>query len=226
MRMFEYRATVRRIIDGDTFDLEVDLGAGGAVQATSLAFDGHVAPSKYTAQRLVRPGDTATNGDFGPLDGQPNSGSYVASAEANWALELVFDWYYDTPYPGVGAIDMTFSDYRWSGFIIPVSQLTPAGMDLVELDDPLGFFGGTSADFESWLLNEVKPRLPTDIAWLLFAQGNAHPVWTNPMMGMTTDGLVDQTLLAYAVPEPMTVALFLAGASCWLARRPRCPRCQ
>lgn len=208
-----------------TVDLEVDLGAGGAVQATSLAFDGYVSPGKYSAQRLVRPGDTATDGNYGPVNGQPNSGSYSASAAANWAFELVLDWYYDTPYAGMGTIDMTFSDYRWSGFIIPVSQLTPTGMGLVALDDSLGFFGGTSADFESWLLNEVKPRLPADATWLLFAQGTANPVWTNPAMGMTTDGLVDQTVLAYAtIPEPATGAMLLAGILCFLANRRRWKR--
>jgi len=205
-----------------TFDLEVDLGAGGAVKAASLAFDGYVAPNKYTAQRLVRPGDTAANGNYGPIDGQPNTGSYSASANANWALELNFDWCFDTPYAGMGTLDMTFSDYRWSGFIIPVGQLTPAGLGLVALDDPLAFFGGTSADFESWLLNEVTPTLPADATWLLFAQGTAHPAWTHPAMGMTTDGLVDQTVLAYTtIPEPATGATLLAGTLCGLAHKRR-----
>jgi len=203
------------------FGLEVDLGSGGTASITSLAFEGYVSPGKNSAQRLVCPGDTAADGNYGAIDGLPNSGSYSASAGANWAFELVFDWYYDTPYAGSGSIDMTFNNYGWSGFIIPVSELTPAGMDLAELDDPLGFFGGTSADFESWLLNEVKPRLPADAAWLLFAQGTAHPVWTNPGMGMTTDGLVDQTVLGYAVPEPGTAAILLVGTLLWSAARGR-----
>jgi len=138
------------------------------------------------------------------------------------AFELFFDWFFDTPYAGSGGIDMTFNNYRWNGFIIPVSQLTPPGMDRVTLDDPLGFFGGSSADFETWLLNEVKPTLPADATWLLFAQGTAHPAWTNPQMGMTTDGLVDQTVLAYTtIPEPATGAMLLTGALCFIANRPR-----
>jgi len=203
-----------------TFTLDMNLWTGGSASISSLAFDGYVAPGKYSAQRLVRPGDTAANGAYGLVDGQPNSGSYAASADANWGFELLFDWFFDTPYAGSGTIDMTFDNYRWNGFIIPVSQLTPAGMDLVTLDDPLGFFGGTSADFESWLLNEVQPRLPADATWLLFAQGTANPAWTNPGMGMTTDGLVDQTVLAYTtIPEPAIAAGFLAGTVCLLANK-------
>lgn len=207
------------------FTLDVNLWSGGSVSVSSLAFDGYVSPGKYSAQQLVRPGDTATNGNYGPVDGQPNSGSYTASANGNWAFELFFDWFFDTPYAGSGTIDMTFNNYRWSGFIIPVNQLTAAGMNLVSLDDPIGFFGGTSADFETWLLNEVKPTLSADATWLLFAQGTAHPVWTNPAMGMTTDGLVDQTVLAYTtvIPEPATLVMLLTGAMalCGMAKRRR-----
>jgi len=204
------------------FTLDVDLCAGGSVSVSSLAFEGYVSPGKYSAQQLIRPGETASNGQYGPVDGQPNGGSYAASPNANWAFELFFDWFFDTPYAGSGGIDMTFNNYRWNGFIIPVSQLTPPGMDRVTLDDPLGFFGGSSADFETWLLNEVKPTLPADATWLLFAQGTAHPAWTNPQMGMTTDGLVDQTVLAYTtIPEPATGAMLLTGALCFIANRPR-----
>jgi len=205
--------------------LDVDLRAGGAVSVGSLAFDGYVAPGKSSAQRLVSPGDTAADGNHGlVVDGLPNNGTYTASAGGNWDFELTFDWYFDTPYGGTDTIDMTFSDYRWTGFIIPISQLTETGMAAVALDDPLGFYGGSSGDFESWLLSEVKPRLPADAAWLLFAQGTAHPVWTDPGMGMTTDGIVSQTVLAYAVPEPATVAMLLGGAVFGLAAARRSPK--
>lgn len=197
--------------------LDVDLAAGGAVGIEELAFNGYVATGKPIAhQWLVRPGDPAADGNHGPVDGQPNSGSYQASAAQNWAFAATFDWYYDTPFGESGSIDMTFNDYQWTGFIIPVSQLTAAGMAATALDDPLGYFDG---DFESWLRDEVAPRLPEDAVYLLFAQGEAHPVWTHPMMGMTTDGVLGETIMGYAVPGPVTVSLFAAGLCPLVLRR-------
>jgi len=183
--------------------LEIDLQKGGLFSIESLAFDGYVAqpPTPIADQNLVEVGDPAANGSYGPVDGVPNSGTYAASADANWACQICFDWYYDTPFAGPGGIDMTFNDYQWRGFIIPMSELTTAGMDATTLDDPLGYFGGTSADFESWLLGEVAPRLPQEVTYLLFMQGEAHPDWTNPNMGMTTDGIVGETMIAYALPQ-------------------------
>jgi len=178
--------------------LGIDLQAGGTVDVVSLAFDGYIAPTKSSAQWLIQPGDPATDCN---TDGMPNGGTYIPSAEANWALQAIFDWYYDTPFGGPNTIDMTFDNYQWNGFIIPVSQLTTAGMEATALDDPLGYFAGTSADFESWLLNEVAPRLPQDATYLLFVQGEAHPAWTHPEIGMTTDGIVGETIIAYAVPQ-------------------------
>ena len=110
---------------------------------------------------------------------------------------------------------MTFNDYTWTGFLIPVAYLTPAGMAGVALDDPLGYFGGTSADFESWLLSEVAPRLPGDARYLLFAQGEAKPVWNNPAMGGwdPAEGILTETIITYTtVPEPTTLLLTAAGA--------------
>jgi len=199
--------------------LDVDLSAGGAVGIDALAFSGYVAPGKpLTQQRLVRPGEAAADGTHGPVDGAGNGGTYAASAAAGWALEAVFDWYYDTPFPG--AIDMTFDDYAWGGFIIPVAELVPAGMAAAALDDPLGFYPGTSDDFEAWLLAEVAPRLPAGARYLLFAQGEAHPDWTNPQMTMTTDGIIGQTILACTtVPEPATLVLVALGVACAVRRR-------
>jgi len=180
--------------------LEINLYAGGTVEIASLAFDGYVATGNPIAhQWLVDPNDPATDGSHGPVDGMPNSGTYTASADANWAFEMDFDWYYDTPFAGTGGIDMTFDNYHWSGFIIPVSELTTDGMNAATLDDPLGYFDGTSQDFECWLLEKVKPQLPQQATHLLFAQGEEHPVWTNPMMGMTTDGIVGETIIACAI---------------------------
>ncbi len=182
--------------------LEMDLYAGGMVEIISLAFGGYVARGKPVAQQwLVQSGDPAADGNHGSVDGIPNDGVYAASAAANWAFGISFDWYYDTPFAGSGGIDMTFNDYQWSGFIIPVSELTTTGMAMTTLNDPLGYFAGTSEEFESWLLEEVTPVLPQDAAYLLFAQGEAHPAWTNPLMAMTTDGIVGETIIGYAVQQ-------------------------
>ena len=195
-----------------SLSLDVDLVAGGAVGIQTLHFEGYVAAGKPIAhQRLVNPGDPATDGKHGPVNGSPNNGTYAASALSNWALTATFDWYYDTPFAGAGTIDMTFNDYAWTGFIIPASELTPAGMDATVLDDPLGYFGGDSEDFEAWLLAEVVPLLPGDATHLLFAQGEAHPDWTNPKMGMTTEGIVGTTIIA-TVPEPSSLLLLACGA--------------
>jgi len=133
--------------------LEMDLYAGGMVEIISLAFGGYVARGKPVAQQwLVQSGDPAADGNHGSVDGIPNDGVYAASAAANWAFGISFDWYYDTPFAGSGGIDMTFNDYQWSGFIIPVSELTTTGMAMTTLNDPLGYFAGTSEEFESWLL--------------------------------------------------------------------------
>ena len=141
---------------------------------------------------------------------------------SNWAFSAGVDWYYDTPSAGSGNIDMTFDDFQWAGFIIPVSQLDQAGMAAVALDDPLGFFGGTSEDFESWLVDEVACRLPGSAEYLLFVQGEAKPDWNSPaMQGWDPAyGILGETIVAYAVPEPATAVLLLAG-SCGLAARRR-----
>ena len=186
----------------DSVTLEINLYTG-TVEVASLAFEGYVAQGKPIAQQwLIQPGDPAADGNHGPVDGIPNSGVYAASAAANWAFGISFDWYYDTPFAGSGGIDMTFDNYQWSGFIIPVSELTTTGMDETTLNDPLGYFAGTSEEFESWLLDEVAPLLPEEAVYLLFAQGEAHPCWTNPSMGMTTDGIVGETIIGYAVQQP------------------------
>ena len=181
--------------------LDIDFETGGAVEIVSLDFDGYVAPGKLSSQHL---------------ESGSNSGTYWADATSNWAFQGSFDWYYDTPFGGSGTADMTFDDYQWDGFIIPVSQLTTMGMAATVLDDSLGYFGG---DFESWLLNQVAGQLPQGAAYLFFAQGQEIPSWTNPQMGMSANGTVGETVIGYAVPEPGTMMLLAAGLC--LARRQR-----
>ena len=84
-------------------------------------------------------------------------------------------------------------------------------MEATTLDDSLGYFGG---NFEQWLLNKIAPQLPQDAAYLLFAQGQANPAWTGQQVGMTTGGLVGETVIGYALPEPATIMLLAAGLCC------------
>ena len=198
-----------------TIELDMSLAGGGTVAICSLYLHGQANPTSSAYQYLVESGDEAADESY-KIDGIGNSGSYQASVAQNWAFEASFDWYYDTPWAGPGTIDMTFNNFVWDGFIIPVSELTDAGMAAAALDDPLGYFDG---NFESWLLDEVATRLPQEAVYLLFAQGQANPVWTNTP-GMTTNGIVGETIIAYAVPEPVAVALFAAGL-CPLALRRR-----
>ena len=206
-------------------DLDVDLSAGGAVTISSLYLHGQAkyaaSGDKYAYQHLVESADPAAGGGYGPIDGIGNSGSYAASAQSNWAFSAGVDWYYDTPSAGSGNIDMTFDDFQWTGFIIPVSQLNPSGMSAVSLDDPLGLFGGSSEDFESWLVDEVACRLPASAEYLLFVQGEAKPDWSNPgMQGWDpANGILGEAILAYAIPEPTTGALLAGGLFAWFARR-------
>jgi len=191
--------------------LDIDVQTGGELNIVSLAFDGYISSTQSGIQRLVQPVDPAANGSHGSTDGVGNSGTYNASAGSNWAFEAGFDWYYDVPAGGMGGIDMTFDNYQWDGFIIPVSELSTAGMAATTLDDSMDYFGG---NFEQWLLNKIAPQLPEDAAYLLFAQGLANPAWTDQQVGMTTGGLVGETVIGYAVPEPVTIMLLTAGLCC------------
>jgi len=191
--------------------LDMDLQTGGALDIVSLAFDGYISSTQSGIQRLVQAGDPAADGSCGPTDGVGNSGTYNASPGSNWAFEADFDWYYDVPAGGMGGIDMTFDNYQWDGFIIPVSELNTAGMAATTLDDSMGYFDG---NFEQWLLNKIAPQLPQDAAYFLFAQGQANPAWTGQQVSMTTGGLVGGTVIGYAVPEPATIMLLTAGL-CW-----------
>ncbi len=207
-----------------TIGIDMNLWGGGSVDISSLYLHGQAKPTPSgdnAHQYLVKPGHNVVIGSYGPIDGIGNSGSYAASDQSNWTFTANVDWYYDTPCAGSGSVDMTFDDFQWDGFIIPVSELNPTGMDAVALIDPLGFFNGTSEEFESWLLNEVADRLPLAAQHLLFVQGEAKPGWNNPAMGGwdPDHGVLGETIIAYAVPEPTTIMFLLTGLCALAAKR-------
>jgi len=190
-----------------TLEMDVDLDSGGAVTVESLQFHGR-AYANATNQHLVKPGDAATGPQYGNcVDGSPNNGSYEASAASNWQFSATIDWYYDVPYGGAGTIDLIFDDYPWTGFLIPVTELTPSGLAGTAVEDWLGYYTG---DFESWLLAEVEPRLPGGAEYLLFAQGEGVVAWSQTPSFESGTGIARETIIGYTVvPEPAT--LLLAG---------------
>ncbi len=215
-------------------ELDIDLAAGGGFSVTSLSFGGVAYPGKTgptSFEYLVIPGDPATADPKYQVDGVGNSGTFGASDALDWSLEAQLDLYKDLPPGGTGGIDMTMDDWSWSGFLIPTEKLTGAGMALVTLDDALGYFLGTSEDFEAWLIEQVAPRLPDEATWLLFAQAEGQPDWNSPSMGGwdPLEGIVGETIVAYStagyqpdqIPEPTTLGLLLCGAAVAWGRRRR-----
>jgi len=209
-----------------TLEMDVDLASGGPIAVESLQFDGR-AYAQATNQYLVKPGDAATGPDYGNcVDGSPNNGSYEASAASNWRFSATIDWYYDVPYDVPGSIDMIFDDYPWTGFLIPVGELTTEGMAATILDDPLGFYPGTSEDFEDWLLEQVEHhRLPSDAEYLLFAQGEGVVTWSQCPAFISGTSVVGETIIAYTtVPEPATLLLVAVGLGVAAVARRRAGR--
>ena len=205
-----------------TLEMDVDLASGGAVTVESLQFDGR-AYANATNQHLVKPGAAATGPNYGNcVDGSPNTGSYEASAASNWQCSATIDWYYDVPFAGPGSVDMIFDDYPWTGFLIPVTELTPSGLAGTAVEDWLGYYTG---DFESWLLEEVEPRLPGDAEYLLFAQGEGVVTWCQTPSFESGTGIARETSVGYTtVPEPATLLLVAIGLGVAAVERRRAGR--
>jgi hypothetical protein len=92
--------------------------------------------------------------------------------------------------------DAAFNDKLQTGHLIPVEQLTPAGLAGLTLDDPTGFHGG---DFKQYLLDEIKPRLPGDATYLLVTQmAKTHPDYAELGLPITTGGFIGNTTIAYS----------------------------
>lgn len=199
------------------------------VGVTGLSYTGQATPVMQMNQFLVTPGSPATLVPAYNVDGVGNSGTWSSSSAGDWALSTQIDFYFATnadANPNPADIDVTFNNKTQEGYLIPVDQLTLAGMAAVTMDDPAGFFGG---DFEQYLLDEIAPRLPGDATYLLVTQmGKVNPEYAETGLPFNTGSLVGNTTFAYttqAVPEPMSAALAGAGIAISLVRRQRNRRC-
>ncbi len=196
-----------------SLQLESVSGSNWSATVSALAYSGQANAVQTMNQFLVTPGSPATTNSAFNVDGAGNSGQWTASAAGNWAIQYTLDFYLATSADGDPSptdIDATFNDTTQAGFLIPVSQLTTNGLAAVNLDDPLGFHAG---DFEQYLLEQVKARLPTNATYLLVAQmGKSHsgyaelglPITTNSLLGNTTIAYSTQTLAA-AAPQILSL---------------------
>lgn len=209
-----------------TLDFASSGGTMWDTLATSMQYTGQANGFAQMNQLLVTPGSDGANDPIYNVDGLPNAGSWDASTAGNWAFSQALDFYLATNIDGDGSIfdiDATFNDALQSGYIIPVSELTSAGMAAVALDDPEGWFSG---DFEQYLLDEIATRLPSDATYLLITQmAKSNPVYAEAGLPITLDSLVGNTTFAFTtqiIPAPSAVALFgLSAALVGVRRRQR-----
>lgn len=170
-----------------------------SVAVSGLDYTGQATPVMQMNQQLVAAGSpVAANSQF-LTDGLGNSGTWSGSAGGNWAIQYQLDFYFATGADGDPAMedaDAAFNDKLQTGHLIPVEQLTPAGLAGVTLDDPTGFHAG---DFKQYLLDEIKPRLPGDATYLLVTQmAKTHPDYAEPGLPITTGGFIGNTTIAYS----------------------------
>ncbi|HEU5124417.1 MAG TPA: hypothetical protein VFW05_10170 [Verrucomicrobiae bacterium] len=181
-----------------TLRLERDQGSTWAVAITALNYAGQANAMQTMNQLLVTTDSPAAIGPVFNVDGAGNSGQWVANASSNWTIQYVLDFYLAASADGNPLstdIDATFNDKLQTGFLIPVYQLTTSGLASVNLDDPLGFYGG---DFEHYLLSEIAPRLPSNATYLLITQmEKSHPGYVEGGLPITTSSLIGNTTFAY-----------------------------
>ncbi|MCK4658641.1 MAG: hypothetical protein KAV82_03880 [Phycisphaerae bacterium] len=188
--------------------------------AGSDSWDVHIIHQEYIGQAttvaqmnqtLVSEGDPATLDPVYNVDGLPNAGAWERGPANNWSISYVLDFYLASNTDGDPDpldIDATFDDQPQTGYLIPVAELTEAGMAAVELDDPAGFFDG---DFEQYLLDEIAPRLPAEATCLLVTQmEKCHPVYHDDDVSITLGSLVGNTTIAYAT-QPLPILGDLDG---------------
>lgn len=199
-----------------------------SVSVASLQFVGQATPFMFMNQYLVTPeGDATQSAAFG-VDGIGNSGTWRPGSANNWEIEYNLDFYFATNADGdvpidPNDVDVTFDDKRQSGYLLPVSSLTPAGLSLLVLDDPAGYY---AANFRDYLLNAVAPSLPHDATYVLVTQmSKTNPDFAELGLPITTTGLIGNTTIAYTtatLPEPASLgSLATAGGMLLLLARCR-----
>lgn len=177
------------------------------VSVTGQQYSGQATPMMQMNQFLVTPGSAPTlNPAFG-VDGLGNSGQWLPNQ--NWEISYNLDFYFATNAdgnPSPDDVDLAFSNKTQQGYLIPVSQLTTAGLSSLALNDPAGFYG---SDFKAYLL-AVAEELPAGATYLLFTQmAKTNPNFAEAGLPITTSGLVGNTTIAYSmtpVPEPSLLA--------------------
>lgn len=183
--------------------LTLDLSASGSnawtVAVSGLEYVGQATPVMQMNQKLVEAGSpVAANPQF-LTDGLGNSGTWSDSTAGNWSIQYELDFYFATGADGDPAMedaDAAFNDKLQAGHLIPVEQLTTAGLAGLALDDPTGFHAG---DFKQYLLDEIKPRLPGDATYLLVTQmAKTHPDYSELGLPITTGGFIGNTTIAYS----------------------------
>lgn len=181
-----------------TLNLESASGSNWTVTVSALAYNGQANAMQAMNEFLVTPGSPATTNAAFNVDGAGNSGQWTASASNKWAISYTLDFYFATSAdgdPSATDIDATFNDKSQTGFLIPVNQLTTNGLASVNLDDPLGFH---TNNFETYLLEQIKPRLPANATYLLVTQmGKTQPGYVELGLPITLNTLVGNTTIAY-----------------------------
>lgn len=181
-----------------TLNLDSAGGSNWSASVTALAYTGQANAAQAMNQFLVTPGSPATTNSAFNVDGADNFGQWTASASNNWAIQYALDSYFATSAdgdPSAADIDATFNDRAQAGFLIPVGQITTNALASVSLDDPLGFHAG---DFEQYLLEQIKPRLPANATYLLITQmGKSNPGYAELGLPITTNSLIGNTTIAY-----------------------------
>lgn len=194
-----------------------------SVTPIAQAYTGVATPIVALNQFLVAPGDPAAQNAGFNVDGVVTPGVWQSTDTSNYAINYNLDFYLATNAdgdPSPADIDATFDNVTQSGYLIPVDQLTAAGLSGVALTSPLGFFTG---DFEQYLLDEIAPRLPVEATYLLVTQAApTQPGFAGVGLPITTNSTVGNTTIAYttqAIPEPGVPALMAAGLLTLIGRR-------
>lgn len=203
--------------------LELNSSASGSnnynVSVTSLAYDG-VATSLMTMnQYLVKSGDAVASNPIYNFSDIDNSGTWDATAAANWAIQYNLNFYFDasvTPAP----VELAFNNKLQQGYLIPISELQNLS-GLTFAQD--GYYSG---DFATYLTGQIVPRLPDDATYLLVTQmDKVSPSYAVPPgsgFPGSAGSLIGNMTFAYStnvVPEPATASvLLLAGASLMMRR--------